>query len=573
MEGIILTQPYYEKREITDFKDLINQSTSIYGNKNAFLVKGIMGDYTGITYKEFKSDIDAVGTEFINMGLKHEKIAVIGENRYEWCLTYLATTNGTGTIVPLDKDLPQNEIKNLLERSRAKAIIFSDKIKSNILAIKDELPELKYCINMDLAQDEDEILSFQKMFKKGKDLMKIGDTKFINAKVNPKEATILIFTSGTTGLAKGVMLSQENVCTDIRVVTSVIDVKDSDVALSILPLHHTYECTTGFLLMLYSGVTISFCEGLKHIVQNMQEVKPTVMLGVPLLYENMYKKIWDTAEKNKEDNKLKNAIKLSNFLLRFNIDLRKKLFKKILNNFGGRMRLSIAGGAASKPEVLKGLQEIGFFVIQGYGLTEASPIAMVNHVQRYKNNSIGLPVPEIEAKIDNPNEDGIGELLIKGNIIMQGYYENDEATRASFTKDGWLKTGDLGYKDKEGFYYITGREKNVIVTKNGKNIFPEEVETYVNKSAYIKECMVFGKEIEGEIEPKVCVMIVPNKEEISKYLKKEELSSDEIHKFIEAEVKKANKQMPMYKMIREIEIREQEFEKTTTQKIKRKIES
>jgi len=564
-----LTQPYYEKREITDFKDLVNQSTAIYGNKNAFLLKGIMGEYTGITYKQLKKDIEAVGTEFINMGLKHEKIAVIGDNSYEWCLTYLGTTCGTGTIVPLDKELPINEIKELLTRSHARAVVFSEKLKDKVISLKDELPELKYYINMNAAKDDNGVLAFKSIIKKGNDLIKIGDQKFINAKVDPKEPTILLFTSGTTGLAKGVLLSQENICTDIRVVTSVVDVKDSDVFLSILPLHHTYECSTGFLLMLYSGATISFCEGLKHIVQNMKEVKPTTMIAVPLIYENMYKKIWDTAKKNKKDKALKFLLSLSKFLLKFNIDMRKKFFGSILENFGGNVRLAIAGGAASKPEVLQGFQDFGLIVIQGYGLTETSPIAFVNHVQKYKNDSIGLPVPEIDVKIDSPNEEGIGELLIKGKIVMQGYYENEEATKEAFTNDGFYRTGDLVYKDNEGFYYMSGRKKNVIVTKNGKNIFPEEVEEYMNSSDFIKESLVYGKEIEDEIEPKVCAVIVPDFEAIKKITGKEELTEVEVHKIIEAEVKKCNKKMPTYKYVKEFEIRNEELEKTTTKKIKR----
>ena len=564
-----MTEPYYERREITDFKDLINQSTAIYGNKNAFLLKGIMGEYTGITYKQLKKDVEAVGTEFINMGLKHEKIAVIGDNSYEWCLTYLGTTCGTGIIVPLDKELPSNEIYELLSRSHARAVVFSEKLKGKIIALKDELPELKYFINMNAQKDEDGVLAFKNILKKGNDLIKIGDKKFINAKVDPQEPTILLFTSGTTGLAKGVLLSQENICTDIRLVTSVIDVKDSDVFLSILPLHHTYECTTGFLLILYSGGTISFCEGLRYIVPNLKEVKPTVMIGVPLLYENMYNKIWDTAKKNKRDKLLKFLLKVSKFLLKFNIDMRKKFFGKILENFGGKIRLAISGGAASKPEILKGFEDFGLFILQGYGLTETSPIVFVNHVQKYKHSSIGLPVPETEVKIDSPNVEGIGELLIKSKIVMQGYYENEEATTEAFTKDGFFRTGDLAYKDSEGFYYISGRKKNVIVTKNGKNIFPEEVESYMNSSEFIKESLVFGQEVENEIEPVVCAIIVPDFEAIKKSTGRDDFTDQEIHKIIENEVKKCNKKMPTYKYVKKFEIRNEELEKTTTHKIKR----
>lgn len=567
--GIFLTKPYYEKREITDFKDLLNQSVSIYGNKNAFSVKGIMGEYTGIKYRELKRDIDAIGTEFVNMGLKHEKIAVIGENRYEWCLTYLAVTCGTGTIVPLDKELPVNELRYLLEVSKVKAVVFSNKMKDKLAEAVVGLKDIKYFINMDITDDAEGCLSFPKLKKKGNDLIKIGDKKFINAKVNPDEPTILLFTSGTTGLAKGVMLSQRNICADIVATSSVVNVTEDDINLSILPLHHTYECTVSFLLMLYNGVTTSFCEGLKHMVQNLKEVRPTVMLAVPLIYESIYKKVWETAKKNGKLNKLKTGLKISKLAGMVKVDVRKKLFKEVLEAFGGdRMRLAIAGGAASKPEVLKGLQDLGFLVIQGYGLTEASPIVFVNHVQKFKNDSIGLPLPGIEVKIIEPDSNGVGEIWIKGPIVMKGYYENKEATDKTL-KDGWLNTGDLGYKDKEGYYYITGRKKNVIVTKNGKNIFPEEVEAYLNESEYIKECVVYGKEVENEIEPKVCAIVVPDYDAIRRDTEQFNMSEEELRKVIETEVKKANRKMPSYKYVKEFEIQEKEFTKTTTHKIKR----
>jgi len=422
---------------------------------------------------------------------------------------------------------------------------------------------------MDLKNDVQGCLSFSKILKKGTNLLKIGDKKFVNAKVDPEEATILLFTSGTTGLAKGVMLSQRNICSDIVATTQVVNVTEEDVTLSILPLHHTYECTVNFLLMLYSGVRISFCEGLRYIVANMQEVKPTVMVGVPLIYEKMYKNILDTASKTGKMGALQGGLKISKIAGKFNVDLRKKLFGSVLENFGGRLRLAIAGGAASKPEVLKGLQDLGFFVIQGYGLTETSPIAFVNHVDAYKNESIGKPLPGLETKIDNPDKNGIGEIWIRGPIVMQGYFENEEATREAITEDGWLKTGDLGYKDDDDYYYITGRKKNVIVTKNGKNIFPEEVEAYLNKSDFIRESMVFGQEVEGELEPQVWAIIVPDYDVIREHTNNTNIDDDEVYKIISVEVKKANKQMPTYKYVKKFEIQKQELLKTTTHKIKR----
>jgi len=560
----MMTEPIYENRKVTDLKDLITQSAKLY-NKDAFRIKK-NGKYTGISYKEYKRDIDALGTALLKMGLKGEKIAVIGENRYEWCTTYLAVTGGVGVIVPLDKELPENEIENLINRSKASAIVFSDKYRSVIEGIREKNKELKYIVDMDLAKDDEGVLSFKELIKKGKELIKKGDKKYINAKIDPESMAALCFTSGTTDLAKGVMLSHKNLVSDVVLSTSVLEILPSDKVLSILPMHHTYECTAGFLVMIYSGACISFCEGLKHISQNLKEVKPTVLLVVPLLLENMYNKIWTTIKKNKMEFKVKAGLAISNTLAKLNIDVKKKLFAQVLENFGGELRVAIAGGAAVDPKVLEGLRGFGISTIQGYGLTESSPIAALNQLNNYRDASIGLPLPEIYIDIFEPDENGIGEIRLKGPTVMMGYYEDEEQTN-KVLKDGYFYTGDIGYMDKDGFFYITGRKKNVIITKNGKNVFPEEVELYLNRSPYIVESIVTAREGKDEIE--VYAIIVPNTEEIAKELGKEDISKEEIKEIIDKEVKKVNKQMPIYKVVRDFEIRETEFEKTTTKKIKR----
>ncbi|MCX7710079.1 MAG: AMP-binding protein [Clostridia bacterium] len=562
----------YKVRAISDLKDMLDQSFRLFGEKNAFLVKSI-NEIKGITYHQFKSAVDALGTAFIHLGLKDTMIAVIGENRYEWCVSYLATVNGTGVVVPLDKDLPPSEVENLLQASEAKAIVFSGKHSGIIEKISSSLRSVKYFIDMDAQEDNNNILSFHRLVEKGKQLLLSGDKSFIDAKINPTAMNMLLFTSGTTSHAKGVMLSHKNICSNITAVMSTVHVDSNDASLSILPIHHTYECTLGILAMLYSGGTIAFNEGLRHIAKNFKEFKPTILFAVPLLLENMYKKIWEQAEKQKGlKTKLKLAMRVSDTLFNtLRIDLRRKLFKQIHETFGGRLRLILTGAAAIDPDVSKGLRTFGIKVLQGYGLTECSPLVIGNTDTAFKDASIGLPLPGVSVRLEDVDENGIGELVVKGDNVMLGYYKNEEATR-KVLKDGWFYTGDLGYADKSGFYYISGRKKNVIVTKNGKNIYPEEVEAYLNKSPFILESLVWGQLDEKSGETFVNAQIVPDFESIRQYLGSEQLTDDECLRLIDSEVRNVNKNMPLYKRIYDFSIRETEFVKTTTKKIKRYIE-
>ena len=562
-----MTKPLWDVRSVTDFKDLLTQSAELFGDKDAYRIKNSDGEYYGITYKEHKEDVDALGTSLLAMGLKNESIAVIGENRYEWCTTYLAVTGGVGIIVPLDKELPIDELKNLIKRSNVKAIVFSGKFNSVMQELKNENNNLKYYIDMDLESEENDILSFKKLIANGKKLIAGGDKKYLNAKIDPEKMAILLFTSGTTDLAKGVMLSTKNILTNIMAISSVIPISENDRVLSILPLHHTYECTADFLTPIYKGVTIHFNEGLKYIGKNLQEVKPTFVLVVPLILESIHKKIWATINKENKTGKVKTALKLTGFMNNyFKIDLTKNVFKDIHKFLGGSIKFLIVGGAAPDNDVIKDLREFGITVRQGYGLTETSPIIAVNQLKKYKDAAAGLPLPGLEVKIHEPDEEGIGEIKVKGDSIMLGYYQNEEATN-NVLKKGWLYTGDLGYMDKDGFLHITGRQKNVIVTRNGKNIFPEEVEAYLNKSEYIKECIVYGKEHKDDTM--VCALIHPDFDLVKSALSKNEITDEEVYNFIKAEVKKINKDMPLYKKVKTIEIRKEEFIKTTTKKIKR----
>lgn len=563
----------YPVRKILDLKDMLSQSCELFRDKSAFLVKKSNNQYREISYSQFGNDVEAIGTALLELGLENGLIAVLGENRYEWCVTYLSVVNGVGTIVPMDKELPLDEIKNLLNRSEARAIIFSGKYRNQMKNLVESIPSLQFCIDMDLEQEEDGLLSFNCLLERGKELIKAGDKSFCRKEINPDNMSVLIFTSGTTDLAKGVMLSHRNICTNITSVCSTVFMDNKDISLSILPMHHTYECTIGFLILIYNGGTIAFNEGLKHISKNLQQLKPTFMVTVPLLLENMYRKIWDKVGKKKLMRaKLIAALFFTNLLYRvLKIDIRNKAFKAVHEGFGGRMRLIITGAAAIKPEVSKFFRRVGIQVLQGYGLTECAPLVTGNRDKSFVDNAVGLPIPGVQIKILDSDQKGIGEISVKGDNVMLGYYKNDAATNKCI-RDGWFRTGDLGYVDRKGFLYITGRLKNVIVTKNGKKIFPEEVETYINRSPYVLDSLVWGKYEQNSGETFVCAQILPNLEAIREKFELVSASKDELMKIFNEVIKNVNKGMPLYKHISQFNIREKEFVKTTTHKIKRYLE-
>lgn len=561
---------YFKVHNIVSLKDMINQSAERYTDCNAFTIKDSNGDFFGITFKQLQDKMNALGTALLDLDLNNSFVSVLSENRFEWCLTYLSVTNGVGIIVPLDKELPANEITSLLNRSGSQAIVTSSHYLDTIIKIKGSVPSLKYIICMDPVDNEDICLSFSKLLEKGAELIKNGDRRYINADIDPDVMNMLIFTSGTTDKSKGVMLSHKNICHDIMAVSQLIYADTNDSILSILPLHHTYECTAGFLTMMYLGVSMSFCEGLRHIPKNLQEYKPTLMMSVPLILESLYSKIIKKARKEHRYRKFKTGLLIASILNKLGIDIRRTLFKEVHDNLGGNLRIVISGAAALNPKISKALRSMGFNLLQGYGLTECSPIVTVNRTEVYNDKSVGLPLAGVDIKIVDPGHDGIGEVLVRGNNIMLGYYGNQEATD-EVLKNGCLYTGDYGRIDKKGFLYITGRKKNVIVTKNGKNIYPEDIEIYLNRSEYIKESLVYGVDNDEEEETIVCAQIVPDIEFITDEIGKAP-SKEELMKIVQAEVKKVNKKLTGYKKIKHFDIREEEFDKTTTKKIKRYVE-
>ena len=558
----------YEVRHIKDLKDMLNSSVELYGEKAAFLSKPKgQADYTPISYKQYKTDVDALGTALMSLGLKGGKIALIGENRYEWSVSYLAVVNGTGVIVPLDKELPPNEIELLLDRSKADAIIYAGSIKEKVEILTKKDTSLRYFISMDAEEDNGNILSFKLLLQKGHDLLKEGDRRFIDAEIDAETMNMLLFTSGTTDTSKAVMLSHKNICENLMNMCSMLYIDEKDIFLSILPIHHTYECTCSFLCQIYRGCTIAYCEGLRHIVKNLKESKTTMVLGVPLLFESMYRQIMNQAIKTNGEKKIKFAIGLSNALRKINIDIRRKLFKQVHEALGGHIRMFISGAAGIDPQIAKGFRELGISLVQGYGLTECAPIVALNRDVYYKDEAAGLPLPNLQVEIDSPDEDGIGEIKCKGSSVMLGYYNDPEAT-AEVIRGGWFYTGDSGFIDKDGFVHITGRKKNVIVTGNGKNVFPEEIETLLNRSLYIKESLVYGKG-QSDGDTVICAKIVPDREKIEEDIKDDSAPGSTVEDIIEKEVKRINQSMVIYKHVKEFSLQDEEFVKTTTKKIKR----
>ena len=563
-----MREPIHEFMKFTDLRDMLEKSGELYGDRPAYVFKTEEeGKFRKITHKEVRDDIKALGTKFVNMGLKDKRIAVISENRYEWGIVYLATVNGTGVIVPLDKSLPENEIESLMIRSEVEAIVYSEKYNDVMNKIKKENnTKVKYFISMDLEKEEDGIYSEYELIKQGKELLDAGNREFLDAKIDPENMSIMLFTSGTTAMSKAVMLSHKNICANLMDITSVLRIYDTDRFLSFLPLHHTFECTTGFLYPLSRGSSIAFCEGIRHIADNLKEYKASVMVSVPILFEAMYKKVMKTIEKKGKLKTVQKGIKISKFLLKFGIDIRKKLFKEIHDTLGGNIRVFVAGGAALDPETEKGFNELGFTLYQGYGLTESSPVISVEDDKYQRIGSIGKAFPSLDVKIEDPNEEGIGELLVKGPSVMLGYYNNEEATKETITEDGWLHTGDLAKIDKDDFIYIAGRKKFVIVLKNGKNIYPEEIEALINKIEGIKESFVYGKP-EDDGDYKICAKIVYDEETAEEIFGTKD--PEELKEKIWQEVKKVNKTMPAYKYVRDISVTNRELIKTTTQKVKR----
>ena len=543
-------------QEFKDIKELIYNSAKIYANNIAFIVKHQEGKnkaYENITYKMLLEQINALGTKLYDMGLKNTRIAILGRNRYEWALGHLTSLLGGIVSIPLDKDLQIDELENSLIRSKADAIYFDEKYLEKI-------EEIKNRNNTNVKELKEE----------GKKLLEEGNKEYISAKIDENAMNILLFTSGTTSKSKAVMLSQKNIASNVYAMQRVEDIRSTDSNLAFLPMHHIFGSTC-LIVMLACGARTSFPDGLRYVAQNLKEYEVSVFVGVPLLVEAIYNKVVKEIDKQGKTKLIKNAIRVSNFLLKFHIDIRRKLFKQIIDQLGGKMRFVISGGAPLDPKIQKGFIDLGINVAQGYGLTETSPVIAAENMYKSRTGSIGVPMENVTVEIVNKDDNGIGELRAKGPNVMLGYYENEEETN-NVLKDGWFYTGDLGYIDKDGFIFITGRQKNMIVLKNGKKIFPEEIEALVNRIDLVEECMVFGMPDENDKnDVKLSVKVVYNKDEVKQ--KYGDISFDEIRDIIWDRIKnEVNTTVPRYKHIMNMILTDKELIKTTTKKVKRNEE-
>ena len=559
---------FYEVRHIRDFKDIINQSEKLFSERPAYKLRNKDGIYYEVTYSNFRHSIYYLANSLVNDGYSRAHIAVVGANSYNWSVTYLAVTCSDNVIVPIDKELTADNMMDVIKDSDS-TVLFGDKkyIKS-IHARKDELPEGFRFICFDEA-DIDGVELYENYLDVGRQLYRSGTKHLDSITVDPEATTAILFTSGTTGVSKGVCLSQKNICSVVMGAAGCIKVTEEDQLLSVLPIHHTYECTVGFLYIIYCGACISFNQGLRYITRDFKEVKPTCFITVPLLIEKVHAKIM---KKMEEKTAGKLIFKIGKYASKFGRamhikDLDRKIFSEVIETFGGRLRLIVTGAAAIDPRVAEDFMHMGIDLYIGYGLTECAPLVACNNDRLMLPDSIGTPMPGAEVAIYNPDDLGVGEIWVRGPMVMNGYYKNQEATDEVITPDGWFRTGDLGTCDRHNCYKITGRCKNVIVTKNGKNIFPEEVELYLNTNPVIEESIVYADDVDDETL--VSVQIYPNYEQIKNNLKRQDITKEDVQKSVEEAVKDVNKKLPKYKKIRNIEISEKEFEKTTTKKIKR----
>lgn len=568
-------KPLYDVRFIKDLKDMIVQSGELFGDKAAFRFRNSpQSEIESKSYYEALGDMNALGSALIEIGLIGSNIAIIGENRYEWIVSYLAVANGVGVAVPLDKMLPQNEIERMLKRGEADAVIYSESFHDDITKMAACIDGLKACICMNPSEGINvsgfkahQYYSFADLLKKGYDLINNGYNAYTDINLDNSAMNILLFTSGTSSDSKAVMLSHENICSDIMGIGGMFYAKEEESVLSILPLHHTFENTAGLLYPLYCGMTVAISDGLKYLSRNLTEYKPDILIGVPLIFEKFKKKVTDEIKKKGMSAQVRFMMGATRLLRYIGLDLRRQLFKKLLEPFGGKLRAIITGGAAMEPDLARWYDGIGVSVHQGYGLTETSPVAAGCNDKIQKPGTCGNPIPGVKIAISDPDSKGSGEIVIKGKTVMLGYWQDPKATKEAIT-DGWFHTGDLGIIDKRGMIHITGRVKSMIVLNNGKKVFPEESESLLNKLDFVKESFVWG-ETGGNGQIEICAKIILDAENMPCDIYDDET----IRKLLNQTVKDINKQMPAYKMIRYYVFGYAELVKTTTLKIKRYVEA
>ena len=546
----------------SDVRDLLENCANKYNDAPAFILKHKISkkevSYEDISFTQLRDHVIGLATYLIEEGNKNKRVAIIGANCYNWMLSYFAALTGPGVVVPLDKGLPFEEVISSLERSGSQVLIFDKAHQKDVESLKENnTTKVTTFISMESIRDK---------AKEGFEKFKSGNNYYYDRKIDPTAMAIMLFTSGTTAKSKAVMLSHKNIMSNIYAVSASIHVEPGETNMAFLPFHHTLGAT-GMMIMLHYGAKTAFCDGLKYLQKNLVEYKVSVFICVPLLIEGIYKKIMNTAKKEGKDKLIKRMTKVCNFLLKFGIDIRRKVFKSVLDQLGGNIRLIVSGASAIDKKALEGFQAFGITTFQGYGLTETSPLLSVECFDNLKLGSVGKAIVNVDLKIDNPNEEGIGEVWAKGPNIMLGYYENEEETNKTM-EDGWFKTGDLGRIDNDGYLFITGRKKNVIVLKNGKNIYPEEIETLISNLPYIDENMVFGKPKEHDPSDLVIsAKLVYNPDSVKNHFG--DVTKEQLSKLIEEDIDKINATMPSYKHVNKLYITDEPTVKTTTAKIKR----
>ncbi|MBQ8005486.1 MAG: AMP-binding protein, partial [Clostridia bacterium] len=545
-------------------RHLVKSGAEAFGDKSLYfyIENGKTLEYS---YNTLYNETLYIGTGLAKKGLMGKGVAVIGHTHPRYTATYISTVNGGGYIVPIDPELTLQQTAFFMNHAEVEAVFYTEKVKDKIEKIKKDLPQVKLFVaiqpDKDFVPDENNI-TIDELIAIGKSSLDSGYTDYTDYEIDPEKMAAIIFTSGSTGTAKGVMLSTGNLTAAINASCQSTPYDDNNTFVSVLPPHHTYEMTCGHLALMNIGAQVLINDSLKHVMKNFKNFKPNALMLVPLFAETMHKKIWAEIKKKGIEGKLKFAIGFDNVLLGCGIDIRKRLFKEIIDSFGGNLKSIICGGAPLSPQLVKDFYSFGITILEGYGITECAPLVAVNRAGKVRLKSVGQPVQGCTVMIDKTPGEETGEILVKGDNVMMGYYKNPEATAEVFTEDGWFRTGDIGRMDKDGYIYITGRKKNVIILSNGKNVFPEEIEEYLEPIDIILEAVVLARE-NASGEPTITAICVPNTAML------EGKSEDEIYDMIKSEISEVNKQLPSYKQIHQIELRSEEFERTTSKKIQR----
>ena len=565
--------PIYKTTFIDDMRSLVEEAAQNFSDSIAISYKENYWDkeVRKVTFTQWRDDVRNLGTALVAEGLREENIAIVGENSYGWCCSFFAVMAIGSVTVPVDKELPTEDIDGIVSTTGCKALIFGktaepkvkELLKQGGLKSVELLVSVAPESSLEAAELGDRTLTtLEKLQNKGAQLYNDGDNSYYDYKIDVNKLASIVFTSGTTGKGKGVMLSQANIGLDMTLGMYNFDITRK--TLHVLPPHHTFGSTVNYVGHLSQGCEVYISSGLKHVSDEIREQQPTHLILVPAFLEVMNRKIWTTARKTGKEGLLKMMMKVSDGLRKIGIDLRKKLFSSVLSAFGGKLELVICGGAKLDEDIIRTFDSLGITILNGYGITECSPLISANRNKYRKPGSVGTPILACRVKIDNPDENGEGEICVKGPNVMLGYYNNPEATAEVFDKDGFFHTGDYGKLDDEGWIYITGRKKNLIILSNGKNVYPEEIEADLQKVEGVTEVVVYAGESRVQ-KDKITIVaeIFPDADLLA------HKGINDPQKYFEDQVKILNAKMPPYKAVKCVKLRDTEFQKNTSRKITR----